>query len=168
MFKSTYEAITKGNPMWNQLSNPSSTLYSWDPKSTYIHEPPYFKDMSMDPPGPLVVKDAYCLFKFADYITTDMISPEGRIHKDSPAAKYLLEHGVAPMDFNIYGSRSGNDEVMTRGTFAFGDLVIDLRGDVANEILKEEEEVECGPKTFHFPTGEVLYVFDAAMVSSMI
>ncbi|KAI3703829.1 hypothetical protein L1987_74024 [Smallanthus sonchifolius] len=83
MFKSTDEAITQGNPMWNKLSVPSSSLYSWDPNSTYIHEPPYFKNMTMDPPGSHGVKDAYCLLNFGDSITTDHISPAGSIHKDS-------------------------------------------------------------------------------------
>lgn len=118
MFKSTYEGITKGNPLWNQLSIPSSTLYSWDVNLTYIHEPPYFKDMSKDPPGPHGVKDAYCLLNVGDSITTDHSSPCGNIHKDSPTAKYLLKVGVELKDFNSYGSRRGNDEVMTRGTFA--------------------------------------------------
>lgn len=153
MFKSTYEAITKGNPMWNSLPVPSSSLYAWDPNSTYIHEPPYFKDMTMDPPGPHGVKDAYCLLNFGDSITTDHISPAGSIHKDSPAAKYLLERGVHPKDFNSYGSRRGNDEVMVRGTFANIRLV--------NKLLNGE----VGPKTIHIPTGEKLPVFDAAMVS---
>lgn len=152
MFRSTYEAITKGNPMWNQLSVPANTFYSWDPKSTYIHEPPYFKKMNMDPPGPHGVKDAYCLLNFGDSITTDHISPAGSIHKDSPAAKYLLERGVDRKDFNSYGSRRGNDEVMARGTFANIRLV--------NKLLKGE----VGPRTIHIPTGEKLYVFDAAMV----
>ncbi|KAK1581810.1 hypothetical protein Q3G72_009173 [Acer saccharum] len=151
MFKGTYEAITKGNPMWNQLSVPTSTLYSWDPNSTYIHEPPYFKDMSMEPPGPFGVKDAYCLLNFGDSITTDHISPAGNINKDSPAAKYLLERGVDRKDFNSYGSRRGNDEVMARGTFANIRLV--------NKLLNGE----VGPKTVHIPTGEKLDVFDAAM-----
>ncbi|KAF8409565.1 hypothetical protein HHK36_005643 [Tetracentron sinense] len=151
MFKSTYEAITKGNPMWNQLSVPAATLYSWDPNSTYIHEPPYFKNMTMDPPGPHGVKDAYCLLNFGDSITTDHISPAGSINKDSPAAKYLLERGVDRKDFNSYGSRRGNDEVMARGTFANIRLV--------NKLLNGE----VGPKTVHIPTGEKLYVFDAAM-----
>ncbi|KAF4401970.1 hypothetical protein G4B88_017482 [Cannabis sativa] len=154
MFKATYEAITKGNPMWNQLSVPSGTLYSWDPKSTYIHEPPYFKDMTMSPPGPHGVKDAFCLLNFGDSITTDHISPAGSIHKDSPAAKYLLERGVDRRDFNSYGSRRGNDEIMARGTFANIRLV--------NKFLKGE----VGPKTVHIPTGEKLSVFDAAMVIS--
>ncbi|XP_021607414.1 aconitate hydratase, cytoplasmic isoform X2 [Manihot esculenta] len=151
MFKSTYEAITEGNPLWNQLSLPASTLYSWDPKSTYIHEPPYFKNMTMEPPGPHGVKDAYCLLSFGDSITTDHISPAGSIHKDSPAAKYLLERGVQPRDFNSYGSRRGNDEVMARGTFA------NIR--IVNRLLSGE----VGPKTIHIPTGEKLYVYDAAM-----
>ncbi|KAF4394460.1 hypothetical protein G4B88_018610 [Cannabis sativa] len=151
MFKSTYEAITKGNAMWNQLSVPSSTLYSWDSNSTYIHEPPYFKSMTMDPPGAHGVKDAYCLLNFGDSITTDHISPAGSINKDSPAAKYLMERGVDRKDFNSYGSRRGNDEVMARGTFANIRLV--------NKLLNGE----VGPKTVHVPTGEKLFVFDAAM-----
>ncbi|KAB2051529.1 hypothetical protein ES319_A12G060600v1 [Gossypium barbadense] len=151
MFKATYEAITKGNPMWNQLSVPSGSLYAWSPTSTYIHEPPYFKDMTMSPPGPHGVKDAYCLLNFGDSITTDHISPAGSIHKDSPAAKFLLEHGVDRRDFNSYGSRRGNDEIMARGTFANIRLV--------NKLLKGE----VGPKTIHIPTGEKLSVYDAAM-----
>ncbi|XP_078445770.1 aconitate hydratase, cytoplasmic [Wolffia australiana] len=151
MFKSTYTAITEGNPMWNELSVPSSKLYSWDPQSTYIHEPPYFKGMTMSPPGPHSVKDAYCLLNFGDSITTDHISPAGSIHKDSPAAKYLLDRGVDRKDFNSYGSRRGNDEIMARGTFANIRLV--------NKFLKGE----VGPQTIHIPSGEKLSVFDAAM-----
>ncbi|KAF3663954.1 putative beta-1,3-galactosyltransferase 2-like [Capsicum annuum] len=151
MFKNTYEAITKGNNMWNQLSVPAAKLYSWDPSSTYIHEPPYFKDMTMAPPGPHGVKDAYCLLNFGDSITTDHISPAGSIHKDSPAAKYLNERGVDRRDFNSYGSRRGNDEIMARGTFA------NIR--IVNKLLNGE----VGPKTIHVPTGEKLSVFDAAM-----
>lgn len=151
MFKSTYEAITKGNQIWNQLSVPSSSLYSWDSDSTYIHKPPYFQGMSMDPPGPRQVKDAYCLLLFGDSITTDHISPAGSIHKDSPAAKFLMERGVDRKDFNSYGSRRGNDEVMARGTFA------NIR--IVNKLLNGE----VGPKTIHIPTGEKLYVYDAAM-----
>lgn len=151
MFRSTYDAITKGNPMWNQLPVPESSLYSWDPNSTYIHDPPYFKKMTMSPPGPKGVKDAYCLLNFGDSITTDHISPAGSIHKDSPAAKYLTEHGVDRRDFNSYGSRRGNDEIMARGTFA------NIR--IVNKLMKGE----VGPKTIHIPTGEKLSVFDAAM-----
>ncbi|THF95427.1 hypothetical protein TEA_014338 [Camellia sinensis var. sinensis] len=107
VLESTYESITKGNPMWNDLSVLASKLYSWDPNSTYIHEPPYFKNMTMDPLGPSGVKDTHCLLNFGDNITTDHISPAGSINKDSPAAKYLLENGVEHMDFNSYGSRCG-------------------------------------------------------------
>ncbi|MED6209127.1 hypothetical protein PIB30_051706 [Stylosanthes scabra] len=151
MFKSIYEAITKGNPMWDQLSIPASTLYSWDPNSTYIHEPPYFKNMTMETPGLQEIKDCYCLLNFGDGVTTDHISPPGNIHKDSPAAKYLLEHGVDRKDFNSYGSRRGNHEVMVRGTFANIRLV--------NKLLNGE----VGPKTIHIPSGEKLSVYDAAM-----
>ncbi|RDX67896.1 Aconitate hydratase 1, partial [Mucuna pruriens] len=150
MFKETYNAITQGNPMWNNLSVPSGTLYDWDPTSTYIHEPPYFKDMSMSPPGSHGVRDAYCLLNFGDSITTDHISPAGSIHKDSPAARYLTERGVDRRDFNSYGSRRGNDEVMARGTFA------NIR--IVNKFLNGE----VGPKTIHIPSGEKLSVFDAA------
>jgi len=145
----TYEAIT--NPMWNQLSTPSSTLYAWDPTSTYIHDPPYFKSMTMSPPGLHGVKDAYCLLNFGDSITTDNISPAGSIHRDSPAARYLMECGVDRRDFNSYGSRRGNDEIMARGTFA------NIR---LNKFLKGE----VGPKTIHIPSGEKLSVYDVAMV----
>lgn len=151
MFKLTYQTITQGNPMWNQLSVPEGTLYTWDPKSTYIHDPPYFKGMTMTPPGAHGVKDAYCLLNFGDSITTDHISPAGNIHKDSPAARYLMERGVDRRDFNSYGSRRGNDEVMARGTFA------NIR--IVNKLLNGE----VGPKTVHIPTGEKLSVFDAAM-----
>ncbi|XP_010529315.1 PREDICTED: aconitate hydratase 1-like [Tarenaya hassleriana] len=150
MFKATYEGITKGNPMWNQLSVPTGALYDWDSKSTYIHEPPYFKDMTMSPPGPRSVKNAYCLLNLGDSITTDHISPAGSIHKDSPAAKFLIERGVGRRDFNSYGSRRGNDEVMARGTFANIRLV--------NKLLRGE----VGPETIHIPTGQKLSVFDAA------
>lgn len=108
----------------------------------------------MEPPGPHGVKDAYCLLNFGDSITTDHISPAGSIHKDSPAAKYLLDRGVDRRDFNSYGSRRGNDEVMARGTFA------NIR--IVNKLLNGE----VGPKTIHIPTGDKLYVFDAAMVNS--
>ncbi|KAK8622909.1 hypothetical protein V6N13_117806 [Hibiscus sabdariffa] len=151
MFKSAYLAIRDGNPMWNQLDVPASTLYSWDPNSTYIHDPPYFKDMTAAPPGPYEVKDAHCLLNFGDSITTDHISPAGSIHKDSPAAKFLLERGLTRRDFNTYGSRRGNDEVMIRGAFANIRLV--------NKLLKGE----VGPKTIHIPTGDKLSVYDAAM-----
>ncbi|KAF3440352.1 hypothetical protein FNV43_RR18636 [Rhamnella rubrinervis] len=120
MFKATYEAITKGNPMWNQLSVPSGTLYAWDPTSTYIHEPPYFKSMTMSPPGPHGVKDAYCLLNFGDSITTDHISPAGSIHKDSPAAKYLwnvewIEETLTLMEAGGRYKSEGHDTIILAG-----------------------------------------------------
>uniref|UniRef100_A0A804MRB9 Aconitate hydratase n=1 Tax=Zea mays TaxID=4577 RepID=A0A804MRB9_MAIZE len=151
MFRSTYEAITQGNPMWNQLSVPKADRFPWDPSSTYIHDPPFFKDITPTPPGPCSIENAYCLLKFGDSITTDHISPAGSIPRDSPAGKYLLERGVQPKDFNSYGSRRGNDEVMARGTFA------NIR--IVNRLLNGE----VGPKTIHVPTNEKLFVFDAAM-----
>ncbi|KAL3716154.1 hypothetical protein ACJRO7_007856 [Eucalyptus globulus] len=133
MFMATYEAITKGNPMWNQLSTPSSTLYAWDPTSTYIHDPPYFKSMTMSPPGLHGVKDAYCLLNFGDSITTDHISPAGSIHRDSHAARYLMERGVDRRDFNSYGRTFANIRLLSKF----------LKGEV-------------GPKTIHIPSGEKL------------
>ena len=110
----------------------------------------------MTPPGPRPVKDAYCLLNFGDSITTDHISPAGSINPESPAAKYLKERGVERKDFNSYGSRRGNDEIMARGTFANIRLV--------NKFLNGE----VGPKTIHVPSGEKLAVFDAAMVNIII
>ncbi|KAK1325807.1 hypothetical protein QJS10_CPA01g00345 [Acorus calamus] len=121
------------------------------PSNEEIAEPPYFKEMTMSPPGPHSVKNAYCLLNFGDSITTDHISPAGSIHKDSPAAKYLMDRGVDRKDFNSYGSRRGNDEIMARGTFA------NIR--IVNKLLKGE----VGPKTIHIPSGEKLSVFDAAL-----
>ncbi|TVU11538.1 hypothetical protein EJB05_45131 [Eragrostis curvula] len=137
--------------MWNELKVPTSAVYSWDPNSRYIREPPFFKDMSNEPSGPPSIKDAYCLMMFGDSVTTDHISPAGSIHKESPAAQYLVEHGVNPKDFNSYGSRRGNYEVMMRGTF--GNIRIVNKLILGNEV---------GPKTIHIPTGAKLYVYDAA------
>ncbi|GFZ22009.1 aconitase 3 [Actinidia rufa] len=127
---------------------PSNEAVTEDPNSSCIHKPPFFKDVTMDPPGPHGVS----LLNFGDSIRTDHISPAGSIRKDNPAGKYLLERGVQPKDFNSYGGRRGNDEVMTRGTFA------NIR--LANKLLNGE----IGPKTIHIPIGEKLHVFDAAMV----
>lgn len=150
MCKSTYETITK-----RDYVAPSCTLYSWDSKSTYINEPPYFKNMTSNPPGLREVKDAYCLLKLGDDTTTDHISPAGIILKDSPAAEFLIDR-YSVSDFNSYGSRRGNHEVMTRGTFA------DIR--IVNKLLNGE----VGPKTVHVPTGEELCVFDAATLSPIL
>lgn len=150
-FRSTYDQITRGNDLWNQLQASEGALYSWDPKSTYIHDPPFFKGITKTPPGGQGVKDAYVLLNVGDSITTDHISPAGSIHKDSAAAKFLGEKGVARRDFNSYGSRRGNDEIMARGTFANIRLV--------NKFLGGE----VGPKTVHVPTKETMLIYDAAM-----
>jgi len=138
--------------MWNSLEAPVGAQYAWDPSSTYVHDPPFFKTMTKDPPGVRSVKDAFCLLNFGDSITTDHISPAGNINKESPAAKYLLDRGVGRKDFNSYGSRRGNDEIMARGTFA------NIR--IVNKFLKGE----VGPKTLHVPTQEKMFIYDAAMV----
>ncbi|XP_019095810.1 PREDICTED: aconitate hydratase 3, mitochondrial-like [Camelina sativa] len=146
MFRRTYETMTKRNSV-----SLSSALYSWDPNSTYIHEPPSFKNLTTKPPGPREVKDAYCLMNFGDNITTDHISSAGTIHEGSPAAKFLIDrYSMSKYDFKSYGSRRGNHEVMTRGTFSSTRIV--------NKLLNGE----VGPKTIHIPTGEKLSVYDAA------
>ena len=151
MFKSTYKTMKKRNSV-----SPSSALYSWDSNSTYIHEPPFFKNMTIEPPGPREVKDAYCLLNFGDNITTNSISPAGIIHEDSPAAKFLIDrYSMCRYDFNSYGSRRGNHEVMKRGTFASTHIV--------NKLLNGE----VGPKTVHLPTGEKICIYDAASVSKI-
>ncbi|CAI5950883.1 unnamed protein product [Closterium sp. NIES-64] len=150
-FRSTYESITRGNDLWNGLTAPEGALYDWSPASTYIHEPPFFKGISKDPPGVAPVVDAYCLLNLGDSITTDHISPAGSIHKDSAAARYLTERGVARKDWNSYGSRRGNDEVMARGTFA------NIR--IVNKFMQGE----VGPHTVHVPSGEKMFIYDAAM-----
>ncbi|GJP56254.1 hypothetical protein CLOM_g15331 [Closterium sp. NIES-68] len=150
-FRSTYESITRGNDLWNGLTAPEGALYDWSPASTYIHEPPFFKGISKDPPGVAPVVDANCLLNLGDSITTDHISPAGSIHKDSAAARYLTERGVARKDWNSYGSRRGNDEVMARGTFA------NIR--IVNKFM----EGAVGPHTVHVPSGEKMFIYDAAM-----
>ncbi|KAF6140777.1 hypothetical protein GIB67_020513 [Kingdonia uniflora] len=133
--------------MWNPV--PATTLDSWDSTSTYIHEIPYLKNMTVDPSGPHSAKDAFCLLKFGDSITTNHISPAGSIHKDNPAAKYLFKQAVDRKDLNSYDSHQGNDEIMPRGTFM--------------DIVKKFLNGEVDPITVHISTGEKLSVFDAAM-----
>ncbi|XAR73729.1 Aconitate hydratase, partial [Bertholletia excelsa] len=136
MFRATYAAISTGHPTWNQLSTP--------------HKPPFFEGMTMCPPGPHEVKDAYCLLHCGDSLPIDRISPAGSIHEDSPAAKYLIEQGVDKRDFNSYESRRGNHEVMARGSFG-------------NVHLMNKKVEEFGPKTIRIPSGEKMSLFDAAM-----
>ncbi|CBZ54193.1 Iron regulatory protein-like protein, related [Neospora caninum Liverpool] len=150
-FVKIYEHITEGTPAWNALKTAkASDLFEWDEKSTYIHNPPFFQTMGKEPSPIADIEDAYCLLNLGDSITTDHISPAGNIAMNSPAAKYLQAKGVERKDFNTYGARRGNDEIMVRGTFANIRLV--------NKLCPKD-----GPKTVHVPTGEVLPVYDVAM-----
>ncbi len=150
MFKEVYANITRGTDSWNALQVEQSTLYKWDDKSTYIHHPPYFATMGAEPAPLQSVNGAYCLLNLGDSITTDHISPAGKIAKNSPAAVFLESQGVKPADFNSYGARRGNDLVMARGTFANARIV--------NKLLNNK----ASAKTLHVPSGEELYIYDAA------
>lgn len=151
MFKSTYAHVFKGDANWNSVQAPEGDQYAWDDKSTYIKNPPYFEGMTREPQKTGDIEGALCLALFGDSITTDHISPAGAIKKDSPAGKYLIARGVQPKDFNSYGSRRGNDDVMVRGTFA------NIR--IRNKML---ENVEGGFTTF-VPNGEQMPIYDAAV-----
>jgi aconitate hydratase len=151
MFKREYAHVFDGDERWRALPVPEeSSLYEWDPNSTYVQMPPFFEGMTPEP-GPLSdITGARVLAVLGDSVTTDHISPAGSIAKDSPAGKYLIAHGVEQRDFNSYGSRRGNHEVMMRGTFAN----IRLR----NQLVSKE-----GGWTAHQPDGEVMTIYDAAM-----
>jgi aconitate hydratase len=150
MFRKTYADVYAGDENWKALKVPQGDTFAWDAKSTYVKHPPYFENMPVAPPAVQDIASARVLLKLGDSVTTDHISPAGSIKKDSPAGKYLIAHGVDPKDFNSYGSRRGNHEVMVRGTFAN----VRLR----NKIVPGVE----GGFTRHFPDGEQLSVFDAS------
>lgn len=151
MFKSRYSDVFKGDEFWQKVSAPEGETFDWDPKSTYINNPPYFKGMTKDPAPVADIKGAHILGLFGDSITTDHISPAGSFKPDTPAGKYLVERGVAPKDFNQFGARRGHDEVMTRGTFA------NIR--LKNEMVKSGKE---GGYTTYIPTGEETTIFEAS------
>ncbi|MGN6314451.1 MAG: aconitate hydratase AcnA [Rhodanobacteraceae bacterium] len=151
MFKSSYADVFKGDARWNTVQAPGGDQYAWDEASTYIKNPPYFEGMPREPQPTSDISGARCLALFGDSITTDHISPAGSIKKDSPAGKYLMARGVQPKDFNSYGSRRGNDDVMVRGTFA------NIR--IKNRMLDGVE----GGYTVHVPSGEQMAIYDAAM-----
>ena len=155
MFKKNYADVFKGDSRWNAIASPDGELYEWDAGSTYIKNPPYFDGMTMQVGSIDDVHGARALGLFGDSITTDHISPAGNIKKDSPAGRFLQERGVQPADFNSYGSRRGNDEVMVRGTFA------NIR--IRNLMLGGEE----GGNTLYFSAGntagEKLSIYEAAM-----
>jgi len=151
MFRKEYADVFTGDEHWNSLDVPAGDTYAWDPDSTYVRHPPYFENMPAEPKPVEDVHAARVLAVFADSITTDHISPAGSIKAASPAGKYLVEHGVAPKDFNSYGARRGNHEVMVRGTFA------NVR--IRNRMTPEIE----GGFTTHLPSGEPMPIYDAAM-----
>jgi aconitate hydratase len=151
MFRTQYASVFQGDERWAALPTPESDRFAWDDESTYIKHPPYFQDMGVEPAAVTDITGARVLALLGDSITTDHISPAGSIKKDSPAGRYLQERGVAPRDFNSYGSRRGNHEVMMRGTFAN----IRLR----NRLVPDVE----GGMTRYLPTGEVMSIYDAAM-----
>jgi aconitate hydratase len=151
MFKKSYSSVFTGDEHWNSIRLPSGKIYSWDDKSTYVKNPPYFVGMTMKPGAVADIRNARVLALLGDSVTTDHISPAGDISKSSPAAKYLVSLGVQPADFNSYGARRGNHEVMMRGTFAN----IRLR----NQLAPGTE----GGVTIHVPSGDPMSIYDAAM-----
>jgi aconitate hydratase len=146
-----YADVFKGDDRWRALPVPEGDRFAWDPDSTYVRRPTFFDDMSKDPAPLAEIRGARVLALLGDSVTTDHISPAGNIAKTSPAAKYLEEHGVAPRDFNQYGARRGNHEVMMRGTFA------NVR--LKNLLVPGVE----GGVTRYLPTGETMSIFDASM-----
>ena len=151
LFRQNYADVFKGDSAWNRIETPAGEIYRWDEASTYIKRPPYFDGMSATPARIGDIHGARCLGLFGDSITTDHISPAGSIKADSPAGKYLLSRGVQKADFNSYGSRRGNDDVMVRGTFA------NIR--LKNLMVPGVE----GGVTKHQPSGEQMWIYDAAM-----
>ena len=151
VFRKLYRDFADQNPKWNEIPSSTGEVYQWDETSDYIHEPPFFKDFSMDVGKIDNIVGARALGIFGDSVTTDHISPAGAIKATSPAGEYLKSRGIRPEDFNSYGSRRGNDLVMTRGTFA------NVR--IKNLMAPGTE----GGVTRHFPDGETMSIFDAAM-----
>nr|MBA3429925.1 aconitate hydratase AcnA [Actinomycetota bacterium] len=152
MFNHEYAKIFEGDEHWQQLPSPTGALYEWDPDSTYVREPPFFRGLGPEPAPLEDIEGARVLAFVGDSVTTDHISPAGSIGPASPAGKYLKEHGVEPMDFNSYGSRRGNHEVMMRGTFA------NIR--IRNKLVPSGKE---GGFTAHLPDNEEMTIYDAAM-----
>jgi aconitate hydratase len=149
MVKRNYADVFSGDEEWNAVEVPEGDRYDW-PDSTYVRQPSFFQDIPADPPGIGAVEGARVLAVLGDSVTTDHISPAGAIKKDSPAGSWLTEHGVEPGDFNSYGSRRGNHEVMIRGTFA-------------NIRLRNQLVEKAGGFTRHFPDGEETTIYEAAM-----
>ncbi|MBV9636740.1 MAG: aconitate hydratase AcnA [Methylobacteriaceae bacterium] len=156
IFQRKYADVFKGDAHWAKVRAPSGQTYRWDMGSTYVQNPPYFEGMTRTPAPVADVVEARILALFGDKITTDHISPAGSIKAASPAGKYLIEHQVAPRDFNQYGTRRGNHEVMMRGTFA--------NSRIKNFIMKAADgAIPEGGLTRHYPSGEEMAIYDAAM-----
>jgi aconitate hydratase len=150
MFEEKYASVFEGDERWEALDAPTGEVYEWDEDSTYIREPPFFKDFPLEKPSVSNVEDARCLLTLGDTVTTDHISPAGPFGSDLPAGQWLMDHGVEPHEFNTYGARRGNHEVMMRGTFA------NVR--IENQMLDDVE----GGYTIHQPTDEQTTVFEAS------
>ena len=151
LFRETYASVFEGDEQWRAIPIPSGDRYAWDEASTYIANPPFFAGLTAEPAPLTDIVGARALAVLGDSVTTDHISPAGSIAAWSPAGAWLQEHGVAPVDFNSYGSRRGHHEVMMRGTFGN----IRLR----NRLVEGKE----GPYTLHLPDGETTFIYDAAM-----
>jgi len=151
LFEEEYAAVFDGGPEWKALAVPEGSRYAWDAKSTYVQLPPFFRDLPATPAPLTDIRGARVLAALGDSVTTDHISPAGAIPKNGPAARYLKEHGVEQPDWNTFGARRGNHEVMMRGTFG------NVR--IKNALVPDKE----GNWTVHFPTGEVISIYDAAM-----
>jgi aconitate hydratase len=151
MFRSQYASVFTGDEMWRGLPVPTGDRFAWEADSTYIRRPPFLENLSSDPAAPTEIRGARVLALLGDSITTDHISPAGSIKADTPAGKYLMAQGVAPKDFNSYGARRGNHEVMMRGTFA------NVR--LKNQLAPGTE----GGVTTYLPGAEVMSIYDASM-----
>jgi aconitate hydratase len=151
MFRNSYSKVFQGDERWQAIKVPAGKVYAWDDKSTYVKNPPYFNGMTMKPAAIGEIRAARALALLGDSVTTDHISPAGNIARNSPAAQYLMAQGVQPADFNQYGARRGNHEVMMRGTFA------NVR--LKNLLLPGTE----GGVTLHVPSGEQMSIFDASV-----
>jgi aconitate hydratase len=151
LFRERYASVFDGDDVWRSLPVPEGSRYAWDPASTYVQEPPFFQNLPPEPPSLADIRGARVLAVLGDSVTTDHISPAGSIPKNGPAARYLRDHGVEQADWNTFGARRGNHEVMMRGTFG------NVR--IKNALVPDKE----GNWTLHFPTGEVVSIYDAAM-----
>ena len=151
MFVKRYSNVSEGPSQWQQIKTEKSSIYNWDQGSTYVKKPPFFENLPDEPEGFKQIKDARPLLILGDMVTTDHISPAGSIQKESPTGEYFMEHQILPKDYNSYGSRRGNHEVMMRGTFA------NIR--IRNEIAPGTE----GGFTKLFPEGKVMPVYDAVV-----